>query len=118
MDAVGNDERSISITWEIVTSPSLILCIAAPPAAVRGRRLPRGWGPASRGAPQNIRSRTAGLERRLLRHGRPESPLPLDEMRFSLPDQHVSFIPELVALFDQALRRLPYFLRSDSDVGR
>jgi len=39
-------------------------------------------------------------------------------MRFSLPDQHVSFIPDLVALFDQTLRRLPYFLRPDSDVGR
>src|SRR5206468_12464635 len=30
MDAVGNDERSISITREIVTSPSFIVCIAAP----------------------------------------------------------------------------------------
>jgi hypothetical protein len=30
MDAVGNDDRSISITREIVTSPSFIVCIAAP----------------------------------------------------------------------------------------
>jgi len=31
MDAVGNDERSISITREIDTSPSFIVCMGGPP---------------------------------------------------------------------------------------
>src|SRR5262245_13844184 len=105
MDAVGNDERSISITREIVTSPSLIVCMAMPPV-VRGRGSSRGRGPA----------RYCRLGRRPLRHGRAERPLPLEEMCFSLPDQDVGSIPQLVTLFHQALRGLPYLLRLDSNL--
>jgi len=45
MDAVGNDERSISITREIVTSPSFIVCITGSCRVSHGTS--RGWAPPS-----------------------------------------------------------------------
>src|SRR5215831_4299196 len=103
MDAVGNDERSISITREIVTSPSLIVCIAAPPV-LRGRKPSRGQG-------------WAGLDRRPLRHGCPQRPLVLEEQRFSLSDQDIGSVPRVLALLHQVPRRVSHRLRPHAYFG-
>src|SRR5262245_12302216 len=100
MDAVGNDERSISITREIVTSPSLIVCIAVPPE-VRSRKPSRGWG----------------LGRRPLGHGCPQRPLVLEEQRFSLSDQDIGSVPRFLALLHQVPRRVPHRLRPHAYFG-
>src|SRR5262249_55098162 len=72
----GNDERSISITREIATSPSLIVCIVGPPACARPQAVAR-LGPRRARRARETSSAGAGLARAA--RPSPSSPWPCGE---------------------------------------